>query len=484
MINKQKISKFFLANNTMKIKPHKTELLYNYNSYLNSTKTTFHIKKFDNKIKKNLLLIDPKINYSYLRNKNKKLDYFKTFDKSNNFNNYYSIESQTTRLPNIISTTYHKSMFSDVTNYIPKKNEKKKNLVIKFQDIDKPLKTRNKTDLLNNIDLIHNSYKNENKFSFNSSKDEIENNEEEIFSNTSSSEIEMDYNNESQSNFAKINSIIKKTNLEEIRDIVLPEMKQIYDNLGYINLKFYTPKTLIRIKNLSEIFNQNHSQKIHELKTNFLISQEIKEYKKDMNRIKNAVNDKRTKEEIEEANDFFFDEDLKETKLKRLIKNFLGAKDNKLNQLQFGKDPFFEKFENKVNFIYDINQIPNIKNNFIDLSSKINNLNEYKNVIDYGINNYLCTVRFNIQKNKDEKYFMLNNPIEYRKKEKLKKKEMESKKKNRKNIDDDNYLKNKEEEDKYSIIYILENFFRHKILKYNNIGFTSDKIKSIIYKQK
>ena len=77
MINKQKISKFFLANNTMKIKPHKTELLYNYNSYLNSTKTTFHIKKFDNKIKKNLLLIDPKINYSYLRNKNKKLDYFK-----------------------------------------------------------------------------------------------------------------------------------------------------------------------------------------------------------------------------------------------------------------------------------------------------------------------------------------------------------------------------------------------------------------------
>jgi len=152
MINKQKISKFFLANNTMKIKPHKTELLYNYNSYLNSTKTTFHIKKFDNKIKKNLLLIDPKINYSYLRNKNKKLDYFKTFDKSNNFNNYYSIESQTTRLPNIISTTYHKSMFSDVTNYIPKKNEKKKNLVIKFQDIDKPLKTRNKTDLLNNIE--------------------------------------------------------------------------------------------------------------------------------------------------------------------------------------------------------------------------------------------------------------------------------------------------------------------------------------------
>jgi hypothetical protein len=235
-------------------------------------------------------------------------------------------------------------MFSDVTNYIPKKNEKKKNLVIKFQDIDKPLKTRNKTDLLNNIDLIHNSYKNENKFSFNSSKDEIENNEEEIFSNTSSSEIEMDYNNESQSNFAKINSIIKKTNLEEIRDIVLPEMKQIYDNLGYINLKFYTPKTLIRIKNLSEIFNQNHSQKIHELKTNFLISQEIKEYKKDMNRIKNAVNDKRTKEEIEEADDIFFDEDLKEIKLKRLIKNFLGAKDNKLNQLQFGREPFFENF--------------------------------------------------------------------------------------------------------------------------------------------
>ena len=485
MINKQKISKFFLANNTMKIKPHKTELLYNYNSYLNSTKTTFHIKKFDNKIKKNLLLIDPKINYSYLRNKNKKLDYFKTFDKSNNFNNYYSIESQTTRLPNIISTTYHKSMFSDVTNYIPKKNEKKKNLVIKFQDIDKPLKTRNKTDLLNNIDLIHNSYKNENKFSFNSSKDEIENNEEEIFSNTSSSEIEMDYNNESQSNFAKINSIIKKTNLEEIRDIVLPEMKQIYDNLGYINLKFYTPKTLIRIKNLSEIFNQNHSQKIHELKTNFLISQEIKEYKKDMNRIKNAVNDKRTKEEIEEADDIFFDEDLKEIKLKRLIKNFLGAKDNKLNQLQFGREPFFENFENKVNFIYDINQIPNIKNNFIDLSSKINNLNEYKNVIDYGINNYLCTVRFNIQKNKDDKDFMINNPIEYRKKEKLKQKENEIyKKKKMKNIDNDNYLKNREEEDKYSIIYILENFFRHKILKYNNIGFTSDKIKSIIYKQK
>ena len=57
-------------------------------------------------------------------------------------------------------------------------------------------------------------------------------------------------------------------------------------------------------------------------------------------------------------------------------------------------------------------------------------------------------------------------------------------KKKMKNIDNDNYLKNREEEDKYSIIYILENFFRHKILKYNNIGFTSDKIKSIIYKQK
>ena len=489
MINKHKITKFFLTNNTMNIKPDKTELLNNYTSYLNSKKTTFHIKKFDNKLKRNIFLLDPKMNYSYLTNKNKKYDYykklFKTVDKSNNSNNYYTIESQTTRLPNIISTSYHKSMFSDVTNYISKKNENKKNLVIKFQDIEKPIKTRNKTDLLNDIDLIHKSYKNKTKISFSNTNDDIENNEDEIYSKTSSSEIAMDYNNESNTNFARINSIIKKTNLEEIRDIVLPEMKQIYDNLGYINLKFYTPKTLIRIKNLSEIFNQNHSQKIHELKTNFLISQEIKEYKKDMNRIKNAVNDKRTKEEIEEANDFFFDEDLKETKLKRLIKNFLGAKDNKLNQLQFGREPFFENFENKVNFIYDINQIPNIKNNFIDLSSKINNLNEYKNVIDYGINNYLCTVRFNIQKNKDEKYFMLNNPIEYRKKEKLKKKEMESKyKKNRKNIDDDNYLKNKEEEDKYSVIYILENFFRHKFLKYNNIGFTNEKIKSIIYKQK
>ena len=124
--------------------------------------------------------------------------------------------------------------------------------------------------------------------------------------------------------------------------------------------------------------------------------------------------------------------------------------------------------------MFDIYQVPTFKNNFINYSNKMENLNQYKNVIDQGINRYLNLLKYSIQKKKDN----LKNHV-------VNEKEIEEEKKLKKLLDEDpndnvNFLRSRDR-DKNNQIYEIDNFFIHKYSKYQNVRLSSDKIKNFIF---
>ena len=161
-------------------------------------------------------------------------------------------------------------------------------------------------------------------------------------------------------------------------------------------------------------------------------------------------------------------------KLRKIVLDFLQAKDNRLNQVQIEKNVFFLLFENRVNFIFDSYKVPNIKNHFIDLSNKLLKINNYPNIIDNGIREYLNIRKFTIQRNEDIKF---NKTLNYETNIKIKKKV------NKKDdiYEKDNFLRFQEEEDNNTKIYELDSFFIHKYTRYGGVHLTEHKIKYIIY---
>ena len=175
------------------------------------------------------------------------------------------------------------------------------------------------------------------------------------------------------------------------------------------------------------------------------------------------------------------------------IKIFLTAKDNKLNQTLVKNDSFYSKFENKVNFLYDMNLIPNFKNN---LGNFLKNVDDEiyiicNNYIDHGINVYLNKLKIKIQKRKDEK-LKKNRKIDLKN---IKKLNNEEEKKYYDNLikDDynilDEYLKEKKNlinspeqiKNDDERIYELNDFFENKYVKYKNVKFTNERIKEKIF---
>ena len=275
-----------------------------------------------------------------------------------------------------------------------------------------------------------------------------------------------------------IKYMINRENLKGIRQLILPELKSTHDSVGKMDIKFYLPEQATKLSELSNILTHKkyNSQKFLDIKSNFFISKGLKKNKISNKIILKDIKNQKTKDEILEENDFYYDEDLKVKKIKQIILNFLQAKDNKLNQIQIPKPKFFNKLENKVNFLFDAYKVPNIKNNFIDLSNKIFKIYKYPNIIDQGITNYLNILRYTIQNQKDnEKNFNNNNE-----------KENENKKLSKKEIEDENanYLRFRGEEDHQTTIYELDAFFIHKFTKFTDVKISSWKIKHAIYNAK
>ena len=198
-----------------------------------------------------------------------------------------------------------------------------------------------------------------------------------------------------------------------------------------------------------------------------------------------------------EVYDIVPNKSLEDMKILDNIKNFLTAKDNKLNQTLVKNDSFYSKFENKVNFLYDMNLIPNFKNN---LGNFLKNVDDEiyiicNNYIDHGISVYLNKLKVKIQKRKDEKLKKINLKNRKIDLKNIKKLNNEEEKKYYDNLikDDynilDEYLKEKKNlinspeqiKNDDERIYELNDFFENKYVKYKNVKFTNERIKEKIF---
>jgi hypothetical protein len=296
-------------------------------------------------------------------------------------------------------------------------------------------------------------------------------------------------------NYDYLLNLNDKNNVDQIKDVILPEIKYNLNKLSKLNKTLFQNTISSKMRNLNLMIKDktNETYKFHELKVNYLLNIQIEKNKKDFTKISTAIKELRTKEEIEESYDNFIDEGIQTRKLKHIIKKFLGAKDSKLNQIKLPSQPFFNIFENKVNFLWDVNIVPHIKNSFIDLAGKINQIDFYPNIISMGITHYLCQVRYNLQKNKDVQTVI---------KKKREKKEdiytllLKSIKKfiekdNEEEIKNDNNILHKREDEEENILiekdedqnqkaFDLENFFIHKYNNYEKTGLSNRKIHRII----
>lgn len=284
-----------------------------------------------------------------------------------------------------------------------------------------------------------------------------------------------------------LNHLMRKSCIDQIKCLVLPKIKSDLSSLtsdasaGYIKMTFSAPVIKKQISFIANEVSRNEysAPKYHELKSNYLIHRMINENKKLKKKIHLSIMDTRTYEEKEESYDKFTSDDLQIIKIKKAVSSFLGAKDNKLNQQEFQHYPFFESLENKINFIYDSYQLPTFKNKFINYNGIMDNLNEYKNIIDSGINRYLNILKYHIQYKKDnkrsgvfdEQEIEINNNTHHNVNENIKDETLE---RNLFDVQEINSLKPKDK-DSNNQMYGIENFFLHKYSKYDAIAICKDK---------
>ena len=193
--------------------------------------------------------------------------------------------------------------------------------------------------------------------------------------------------------------------------------------------------------------------------------------------------------EIEyEKYDSFPDRNLEETYILKVVTDFLRSKDSKLNQVSIGKEDFYNSYENRINFIFDIIGVPCFKNHFIKFNATkdlvINNISN--NLVESGIHYYLNKLRVKYQRQFDEK-------------EEKKKMELI----NEKNIKKQNTLKEKEKMDEFDnaeqafkevipkttvieinkeIDYDTEDYFSLKLIRFENVKLADLKERNAIFK--
>ena len=385
-------------------------------------------------------------------------------------NNHINTKPKETELLNLFSTYLTQSekpfqlKYTDIKNPInestenPKIKKKGKQIVTFYSNKNTP----HYISSVNSSNSNSSSISNSNTSSYRNSK----------------SESNISQNKKEEINTMKRNLKNKKYTIREIKNFQIQEISDPYLDM---NLEFYLP--VMNFDEISKVITHRrfNSQKFHEIKSNFLISKGMENDKITMKKIQNAFKEERSPEEIEESYDNFYDEDIKIKKLRKIVLDFLQAKDNRLNQVQIEKNIFFFLFENRVNFIYDSYKVPNIKNHFIDLSNKLLKINNYPNIIDNGIREYLNIRKFTIQRNEDIKF---NKNINYETNIKIKKKTKKIEEKIEEKIEKDNFLRFQEEEDNNTKIYELDSFFIHKYTRYPMVHITGPKIRNLIYNAK
>jgi hypothetical protein len=183
---------------------------------------------------------------------------------------------------------------------------------------------------------------------------------------------------------------IKKLNLR----------KSLTKNTSHINKN----KLLV----LSDSSGKNiYSPFYRSAKVDYLIEKVEKEEKRNLKIIEKSRQLRyNNKEEFIERQDSVIWENLEEAKQKKFIKEFLKSKN--FND-EINNDAFYHKYENKVNYLSDIYQVPNISNHIFTMPNKNShtsthermNLLKYSNALDKGTTMYLNTLKRKYQKEKD-----------------------------------------------------------------------------------
>ena len=283
-------------------------------------------------------------------------------------------------------------------------------------------------------------------------------------------------------------------------------------------------------KKIKLIYNPNfNSPNIHRMSINFMIDNITKNMIRKSLYLKNLEKkeSKKYKEKkkklnmelMEEMKDKVEDISFDLENIKKNIKIYL-TDETKLNQISDIKEEFYDKFENKINFLFDCIKFPIIKNNLnkikIDTRSAIDIEWSKLNLLENCTLVYLNKLKTKLQRELDEidvkenkekeKQFRLYRDIGKFEEKKKKNNKNKKKKKNESDFMDEtntsidyiiNLMKseikmkkeeteetrekeNSEKEDMYD----LEEFFVHKSRPYKKIDFANEKLTYIIYHKK
>ena len=280
------------------------------------------------------------------------------------------------------------------------------------------------------------------------------------------------------------------------RPIKLKKVKaKIKENLKLSPIKLLSPKS-----NISKLYSRNYSER-----GNNILNSKKTSYTENKLTIENNYNNNtkiitefspldynlKDEEELDEETayekyDSFNDRNLEETYILKVVTDFLRSKDNKLNQVSV-HEKFYNSFENRINFIYDIIGVPCFKNHFIKFNSKkdliIENISN--NLVETGIHYYLNKLRVRYQREQDEKEKKRKLELikeEYIRNQKIENETMdqfESAEAAFKEI----YKKSKIIEISKEIDYDTEDFFSLKFIRFENVTFTGVKERNAISKK-
>ena len=156
------------------------------------------------------------------------------------------------------------------------------------------------------------------------------------------------------------------------------------------------------INRLKSGYNKNFdSSFIHKINTEYMLKLIKKKDQIILNNAKKYKYANTSAELLLEERDKVDDKNLGKVKIFNKIRNYL------INQYKghiIGKEAkqFYSKKENLINFLYDINLLPNFKNNLIKQTYNSNKLDQ-KNFIEHNNLRYLNIAKIKIQKNKDIK---------------------------------------------------------------------------------
>ena len=282
------------------------------------------------------------------------------------------------------------------------------------------------------------------------------------------------------------------------RPIKLKKVKaKIKENLKLSPIKLLSPKS-----NISKLYSRNYSER-----GNNILNSKKTSYTENKLTIENNYNNNtkiitefspldynlKDEEELDEETayekyDSFNDRNLEETYILKVVTDFLRSKDNKLNQVSTNQEKFYNSFENRINFIFDIIGVPCFKNHFIKLNatkeSVMNNISN--NLVETGIHYYLNKLRVKYQRQFDEseekKKLELLKEKNYNKQNTLKEKEKMDEFDNAEQAFKEVIPKTTVIEINKEIDYDTEDYFSLKLIRFENVKLADLKERNAIFK--